>query len=134
MKVVINRCYGGFGLSHKAVMEYAKLEGLTLYPHKDSLITHYTTIPWEEYKTLEEKDHKNPVKPGRFDKSGSYYFSEGDIARNAPSLVKVVEQLKEDSWGFAAKLAIVEIPDGVEWQIEEYDGLEWVAEKHRTWE
>jgi hypothetical protein len=28
---------------------------------------------------------------------------------------------------------VVEIPDGVEWEIAEYDGLEWVAEKHRTW-
>ncbi len=26
------------------------------------------------------------------------------------------------------------IPDDVKWQIEEYDGLEWIAEKHRTWE
>jgi hypothetical protein len=32
-----------------------------------------------------------------------------------------------------AQLQVVEIPDGVEWQIEEYDGVEWVAEKHRTW-
>jgi len=30
-------------------------------------------------------------------------------------------------------LKIVDIPDGVEWEIEEYDGMEWVAEKHRTW-
>jgi hypothetical protein len=28
---------------------------------------------------------------------------------------------------------VVEIPDGIEWSIQEYDGLEWVAEKHRTW-
>ena len=28
---------------------------------------------------------------------------------------------------------IVEIPADVEWQIQEYDGMEWVAEKHRTW-
>ena len=27
----------------------------------------------------------------------------------------------------------VEIPDDVEWQIEEYDGSEWIAEKHRIW-
>jgi hypothetical protein len=28
---------------------------------------------------------------------------------------------------------VIEIPDDVEWEVEEYDGLEWVAEKHRTW-
>ena len=27
----------------------------------------------------------------------------------------------------------VEIPDDVEWQIEEYDGTEHISEKHRTW-
>ena len=30
-------------------------------------------------------------------------------------------------------LKIVEIPEGVRWEIEEYDGKEWVAEMHRTW-
>ena len=32
-----------------------------------------------------------------------------------------------------AELEIVEIPDGVAWQIAEYDGFEHVAGKHRTW-
>ena len=32
-----------------------------------------------------------------------------------------------------AKLKIVEIPDDVEWIIEEYDGKEWIAEDHRRW-
>jgi len=27
----------------------------------------------------------------------------------------------------------VEIPDDVKWHIHEYDGLEHVAEDHRTW-
>ena len=30
-------------------------------------------------------------------------------------------------------LKVVEIPADVDWQICEYDGLEWIAEKHRTW-
>jgi hypothetical protein len=32
-----------------------------------------------------------------------------------------------------AKLEIVEIPDGVEWQIDEYDGYESIHEVHRSW-
>jgi hypothetical protein len=36
--------------------------------------------------------------------------------------------------GAHANLKIVEVPPDVEWQIEEYDGNEWVAEKHRTWQ
>jgi len=35
--------------------------------------------------------------------------------------------------GEYSELKVVEIPDDVKWQLEEYDGLEWVAEKHRTW-
>ena len=39
----------------------------------------------------------------------------------------------EKANGTFAKLQLVEIPDGVGWQVEEYDGMEWVSEKHRTW-
>jgi len=27
----------------------------------------------------------------------------------------------------------VEVPDDVDWYVEEYDGLEHIAERHRTW-
>lgn len=83
MKVVINRCYGGFGLSKEAK---------------------------ELYNTLRPKSE-----------------------RTDPILVKVVETLKEKANGDCAQLKIVEIPDDVDFVIEEYDGNEWVAEKHRTW-
>ena len=56
-----------------------------------------------------------------------------DIPRNDPILVNIVEELAEDSWGAYAELKVIEIPDGVEWQIDEFDGSEWVAEVHRTW-
>ena len=88
MKVVINTCYGGFGLSEKAY----KYLGLT----------------WDGY---------------------GFGFSD----RADPNLVKCVEELGKDASGLYAKLKVVEIADDVEWQIEEYDGIEWVAEKHRTW-
>ena len=32
-----------------------------------------------------------------------------------------------------AQLKIVEIPDDVKWIVEEYDGIELIAEVHRTW-
>lgn len=59
----------------------------------------------------------------------SYY----DIERNNQYLVRVVEELGDEANGRFAELKVVDIPDEVEWQIDEYDGLEWVAEKHRTW-
>jgi hypothetical protein len=36
------------------------------------------------------------------------------------------------SGGFAS-LKVVEIPDGIEWEIDEYDGKETIHEKHRSW-
>jgi hypothetical protein len=45
----------------------------------------------------------------------------------------VVEEMGENVNTRFSELKVVEIPNDVEWQIEEYDGAEWVAEKHRTW-
>ena len=56
-----------------------------------------------------------------------------DVARDDPVLVAVVRELGVDADTRYAKLKIVEVPYGVDWTIEEYDGVEWVAEKHRTW-
>ena len=56
-----------------------------------------------------------------------------DRDRDDPELVKAVEELgKEANWSFS-QLKVISIPDDVEWTIENYDGLEWVAEVHRTW-
>ena len=60
-------------------------------------------------------------------------WSDRDIARDDPVLVAIVRELGVDADTRYAKLKIVEVPYEVEWQIEEYDGVEWVAEKHRTW-
>ena len=90
MKVVINKCYGGYGLSKKAY--------------------EFLGIEWDKYGYKYENDRSNPA------------------------LVRCVETLKEDSFGVYAHLKVVEIPDDVKWHIEEYDGVEWVAEDHRTWE
>lgn len=58
---------------------------------------------------------------------------EDDIRRDDIFLVQVVERLKDEANGRWSKLKIVEIPPHVEWIIQEYDGDEWVAEKHRVW-
>jgi hypothetical protein len=51
-----------------------------------------------------------------------------------PVLVQVVRELGKRANSRYSDLKIVEIPADVEWQINEYDGVEWVAEKHRTWD
>lgn len=119
MKIVINTCFGGFGISNKGVMRYAELKRITLYPHKKSRglgLTYYYTSPLE---------NGHP-------KEGTY-FDDNSIDRNDPTLVQVVEEMKEESYGNFAELTVIDIPDDVEWQVEEYDGFEHIAEKHRTW-
>ncbi len=60
-----------------------------------------------------------------------------DIGRDDPVLIQVIESVGvENAGGMHSSLRIVEIPDDVPedgWIIQEYDGIEWVAEKHRTW-
>ena len=88
MKVVINTCYGGFGLSDLA---------------KEKL-----PIGFDEYcLTVKERSH--------------------------PSLIKVVEELGEAANGLCADLQVIEVDeDAINPRIENYDGMEWVAEG-RTW-
>lgn len=109
MKIVINRCYGGFGLSEKATLRYAELVGLVLY------------------KDEEDYFHTSP------DLTDESLFDPYEIPRNSPELVQTVEELQKEANDRFAELKVIEIPDDVEWDIEEYDGLEWIAERHRTW-
>jgi len=57
-----------------------------------------------------------------------------DTNRTNPDLVAMVEENSSLYSSSHAKLYVVEIPDDVEWYIHDYDGLEHIAEKHRTWQ
>jgi len=59
-----------------------------------------------------------------------YYW---EIPRDDPVLIQVIEQLGEKANTRYSSLKVIEIPDDVEWHIHEYDGMEHVAENHRTW-
>ena len=77
MKIVINSCFGGFGLLNKGIKRYLELQGKECWFYKQT--------------KYEQND-------GKF----SY-------------------------------LKIVEIPDDVEWEIDDYDGIETIHEVHRSW-
>jgi hypothetical protein len=138
MKVVINACYGGFGLSYEGVMDYARRKGIKLYAFVDD-------GAWDLAKPKVPYDGTGAPPPGL----GVLYYltvprwadrehegawwSERGPDRSDPALVATVESLGARAGGRFAELKVVEIPDGVEYDVEEYDGLEWVAERHRTW-
>lgn len=89
MKVVINTCFGGFGLSQAAYKDMG--------------------MKWDGYG------------------------HDSGLSRDDPRLVAAVEKLGSKANGGFADLRVVEIPDGVYYEIDEYDGNEHIAETHRTW-
>ena len=57
----------------------------------------------------------------------------GDINRDDPVLIQVVEEFGPLANDRCSELKIVEIPDGTNWEIDEYDGIETVHEVHQYW-
>lgn len=140
MKIVVNRNYGGFGISHKGLMKYAELKGIKLYAYKDYynhafntnlvLLTDEEAISERAATIYYSTSILHTVEDLNAD---SGYLNERDIARNDPALVQAVEQLGTEANARYADLEVVEIPDDVDWQIDEYDGWESIHEKHRSW-
>lgn len=133
MKVVINRCYGGFGLSPLAVKEYLKRKGKECFCYDNSFKEKMKKVDIENANLFAIYSTKDLGKEITWEDLGDSYFRERDIPRNDIDLVEVVELLKDKANGSCASLSIVKIPDDVEWVISEYDGLETVEEKHRRW-
>jgi hypothetical protein len=142
VKVVINRCYGGFGLSKEACQYYWDLKGQQVWIEEDTkfksmgLFTVWLVPPEERLESKEgEAFYAMSMEDRRAynEKHSEQTWYYRDLERNDPIFIKVVEKLGDKASGRHADLTIVEIPDGVEWVIEEYDGLEHVAEAHRTW-
>lgn len=140
-KVVINTCFGGFGLSREAMFRYAEIKGITLYPEEDKqyaslgIITYYTVPEDKRTPPLPEPWNANTIEECcAYNKAcAEETLSPYSIARDDPALVQVVKELGSAANGGHAKLRVVEIPDDVNWEIEEYDGNEHVAEVHRMW-
>ena len=142
MKVVVNRCYGGFSLSKEGIARYCELAKLPCYIEEDkkfSSLDIFTCWLLPEAERIESKEGEAFYVMSMEDrKAYNAAYSEQtlscrDIERNDPYLVQLVEENSELYSGRCAELAVTEIPDDVEYEIEEYDGKEWVAEKHRTW-
>lgn len=117
MKVVINKCWGGFGLSTDAVEWLMKNKNWKAVPEdskKDGKITEWT--------------HPDSIKMW-----GKYSANTYGIKRDDKDLVAVVEALGEKANSAHASLKIVKIPNGIKWEIDEYDGQESINEQYRSW-
>ncbi|EAD6317675.1 hypothetical protein A2O21_07605 [Listeria monocytogenes] len=89
MKIVLNKCYGGFGLSIVAEFRLCQLKGVTPRDY--------------DFDIYSEKDR-------------------GDL-----DLIATIEELGKTANGSYSDLKIVEIPDGSDFIINDYDGIETVV-------
>jgi hypothetical protein len=142
MKVVINACYGGFSLSKEGCQRYFDIKGQQVWIEDDTkfksmgLFTVWMIPPEQRLESKEGEEFYKMSTPDRIAYNKQYAeqtWCARDIDRHDTILVQVVEEDSAMASGRCAELKVVEVPDDVEYQIEEYDGLEHVAEKHRTW-
>jgi len=121
MKVAINECYGGFSVSEK-VIEALKEKGIHV-----------------QCKGYASNFSKANVKFSKM----SFYLNNDDFSiesndynewRRDTRLIEVIEEIGlENSNGSLSNLSIKDIPDDVEYTIEDYDGIESIHEVHRSW-
>lgn len=132
MKVVVNKCYGGFCLSHKAVMRYAELKGIKLFVEEDHIFPHYYLVEPSKYKECSKKWFEEDGNNKRINEK-NWYFSANRLERTDKILIQVIEELGKEASTNLSSLVIVEIPDGIEYEIDDYDGIESIHEVHRSW-
>lgn len=106
MKVLVNECYGGYGVSVEAGKLWLDRKGI-------------------EY-TIEEDDYNLIVNI-----QGQKEYMSTYISRTDETLIEIFEEKgSEFVSGPHAELALEEIPDGCGYDIHEYDGTEYI---NSTW-
>ena len=104
MKVVINKCYGGFSLSQAVIKELG-------------------------FESIDHCAKYGFVYNNDFGLSG-----DGEECRKHPKLIEAIEKVGiENASGRLANLVIVDVPDNASWYIDNYDGIETLHENHQSW-
>jgi len=136
--IAINTCFGGFALSAEACRWLASergwvvLSGFEPFPGFIQVLVDQmmerdgVDREWAEDEVTRRTPGILSHDSSLFD-PGAYYF------RDNADLVAVIQALGEKASTRSSKLKVVEIPDGVKWNISEYDGKEIIEEVHRSW-
>jgi hypothetical protein len=125
MKIILNKCYGGFGISLDGYLLYAKKKGIELDVYHNGVLINNPHKFLESRKPYVTEFYYKTKTGKRF-----YLHTEN---RDDETLIKVVKELGEKANGIYADLKIVEIPDNMQYSIEEYDGIETLHEYHNWW-
>jgi hypothetical protein len=120
-KIAVNKCYGGFSVSKEAALKLREKGVKVVFkgePYSDGSIS--------------DMDEKWGFRIHNEDfgiEHNNYYAWRAD-----PRLIEVIEKLgSAKASGSLSAIEVVNIPDDVEWEIDEYDGIETVHEAHRSW-
>lgn len=106
MKVLVNECYGGYGISSEAGKLWLERKGISYQIYEDT------------YQLIVSID-------GETQSIGNY------IGRTDETLIEIFEEKgSEFTSGPHAEVALIEIPDGCQYNIHEYDGTEYI---NSTW-
>lgn len=111
-KIIINRSYDEFSLSHQAFIRLRELG---------------------QPQALQESNRGEYWPEAAGPREPSLNQCGKLIPRDDMKLVQVVEELQEAANGHAATLKVIAIPDDVKWTITKAEGGEQVSEVHRTW-
>ncbi len=130
MKLVINSCYGGFGLSPKALKRYLELKGKQAYFYKQT--KYNCSDNYVEFQRIDNVENLNELfiycttdDQGKvINNFPDNTFSSRDIPRNDKHLIQVVEELGAKANNICSKLKVVEIENSRWYKIDEYDGYE----------
>lgn len=129
MKIVLNKCYGEFGLSPLAVKRYLELKGKECFFYEKLDLSDLVIK-----KDLNDLQSNYPFYFTRnfggifditknWDSVKEYCFEDRKMERHDPDLIKVVEELGcEVASGSFARLEI----EKVHYQIRNYDGKETI--------
>lgn len=150
-KVIINKCFGGYGFDPFTVQKYADEKGIKLYWYKRAFNTYRSDpkedmikIPFEiiakddglrmEYIALTKDMGDTYVRDWKDENAYADEFdiNNDDASRTDPVLIDVIEKYGDANVHGCHAPTVVEVPDGIEWMIEEYDGFETLHEKHRV--
>jgi hypothetical protein len=112
-KIVINKSFDQFSLSHKAFLRLRELG------QQEALQEADPGVYWPLAASLREP---------RLNQCGKL------IPRDDQKLAQVVEELGAEANGHGAELRVVGVPDDVKWRINANGGVEHVSEVHRVWD
>jgi len=103
MKVLINNCYGGFNFSYEACKLWLERKNISFTETKD-----------------------NYVKPQFIIDNDISYVSHL-ISKDDSTMIQIFEEKgSEFVSGYCSEIILVEVPDGCQYRIGEYDGIEHI--------